>query len=94
MRGRWWWTAGVVFLMQVIVAVAGIGAALLVLLTATMIPLWLFNIVSALIFVVLTPVGAAAMTYVYGTLAARDAVGDAVGEDDARRAGSATSMRE
>ncbi len=71
-RGRWWWTAGVVFVMQAIVAIVGVGAALVVLLTATMIPLWLFNIVSALILVVLTPVGAAAMTYVYGTLAAGD----------------------
>ena len=70
-RGRWWWTAAVVFVLQLIVAIAAIGAALVVLLTATMIPLWLFNVVSALIFVVLTPVGAAAMTYVYGTLAAR-----------------------
>lgn len=72
-RGRWWWTAGVVFVMQVVVAVVGLGAALVVLLTATMIPLWLFNVVSAVIFAVLTPVGAAAMTYVYGTLAVRDA---------------------
>jgi hypothetical protein len=62
----------VVFVMQAIVAIVGVGAALVVLLTATMIPLWLFNIVSALILVVLTPVGAAAMTYVYGTLAAGD----------------------
>ena len=76
-RGRWWWTAGVVFVLQAVVAIAGLGAALVVLLTATMIPLWLFNVISALIFVVLTPVGAAALTYVYGTLATRaDQVGD------------------
>ena len=65
------------FVLQAVVAIAGLGAALVVLLTATMIPLWLFNVISALIFVVLTPVGAAALTYVYGTLAFRaDHVGD------------------
>ena len=64
-------------MLQAVVAIAGLGAALVVLLTATMIPLWLFNVISALIFVVLTPVGAAALTYVYGTLATRaDQVGD------------------
>jgi hypothetical protein len=71
-RGRWWWTAGVVAVLQAFVAMVGLVAAIVVLLTATMIPLWLFNVVTAAIFVVLVPVGAAALTYVYGTLAARN----------------------
>jgi hypothetical protein len=56
--------------LQAFVALVGLVAATVVLLTVTMIPLWLFNVVTAAIFVVLVPVGAAALTYVYGTLAA------------------------
>jgi hypothetical protein len=70
-RGSWWWTAGVIALAQVTIATAGIAAALVLLVTATSIPLWLFSVLSAVIFVVLVPVGAAAMAYVYGTLATR-----------------------
>ena len=57
--------------MQITVAIAGVAAALVVLLTVTAIPLWLFNVLSSVIYVVLVPVGAAAMAYVYGALAMR-----------------------
>jgi hypothetical protein len=69
--GRWWWTAGVIASLQAIFGIAGFGTAVIVLLL-TSLPLWLFNVVSSLIYVALVPVGAAAMTYVYGTLAARE----------------------
>lgn len=68
-QGSWWWTAGVVALIQIVIAIAGIGTALIVLVTVTAIPLWLFSVLSSVIYVVLVPVAAAAMTYVYGTLA-------------------------
>jgi hypothetical protein len=69
--GQWWWTAAVVLGIEAAVAVVGFGAAVIVLLTVRALPLWAFNIVGALIYVVLVPIGAAALTYAYGTLAAR-----------------------
>ena len=47
-------------------------AKLVIVLLTTSLPLWLFNVVTSLIYVALVPVGAAGMTYVYGTLAARE----------------------
>jgi hypothetical protein len=67
-RRRWWWTGAVIAVLQATVVVAGLGSALLVLVLATSIPLWLFSVLSSVIFVVLIPVAAAAMAYVYGTL--------------------------
>ncbi len=83
-RGRWWWTAGVIATLQIIFGVAGFGSAVIVLLS-TSFPLWLFNVVSSLIYVALVPVGAAAMTYVYGTLAAGDSDGVAIIDESTDR---------
>jgi hypothetical protein len=69
-RGRWWWTAGVVLGVEVAILVAGFGVAVAVLLLVRSLPLWAFNLVSSLIYIVLVPVGASAVTYAYGTLAA------------------------
>jgi hypothetical protein len=81
--GRWWWTAGVALGIEATVAVVGFGAAVIVLLTVQTLPLWAFNIVGALIYVVLVPIGAAALTYAYGTLTARhDRVNDAIDMPD------------
>ena len=68
---------------QVVFAVAGLGAALLVLVLATSIPLWLFSVLSSAIYVVLVPVGAAAMAYVYGTLCARATAGPSAAPEPA-----------
>jgi hypothetical protein len=76
-RGRWWWTAGVIAVLQFAIGLLGFGFSLTVLVLVTSIPLWLFNVLSAMIFVVLIPVGAAAMAYVYGTLVTRPAGEDA-----------------
>ena len=81
--GRWWWTAAVIAVVQVVFAVAGLGAALLVLVLATSIPLWLFSVLSSAIYVVLVPVGAAAMAYVYGTLCARATAGPSAAPEPA-----------
>jgi hypothetical protein len=70
-RGRWWWTAGVIAVLQAVIWLAGLGTSVLILVLVTSIPLWLFSVLSALILVVLVPVGAAAMAYVYGTLTSR-----------------------
>jgi hypothetical protein len=48
-------------------------ALLVVLLAVRSLPLWAFNLVGSLIYVVLVPVGASALTYAYGTLCARSA---------------------
>jgi hypothetical protein len=69
-RGRWWWTAAVVLGVEVAILAAGFGAAVAVLLLVRSLPLWAFNLVSSLIYIVLVPVGASAVTYAYGTLAA------------------------
>ncbi len=75
-RTRWWWTAGAVLAIDATVLIAGFAAAIGVLLIVTSLPLWAFHLVSSLIFVVLVPIGAAATTYLYGTLRARS------GDDD------------
>ncbi len=81
-RGHWWWTAGVIAVMQMAIAFVGLGTALLVLVLVTSIPLWLFSVISSTIFVVLIPVGAAAMAYVYGTLSARSVAAIAADPDE------------
>jgi hypothetical protein len=78
--GHWWWTAIVITAIQLSIGIAGIGAALLILVTVTAIPLWLFNVLSSLIYVVLVPVAGAAMAYVYGSLST-------AGQDEAMEAG-------
>ncbi|MAT04257.1 MAG: hypothetical protein CL424_04340 [Acidimicrobiaceae bacterium] len=70
-RGRWWWTAGVVLGVEVVVATIGFGVAVAVLLIVRTLPLWGFNLVSSAIYVLLVPVAAAAVSYAYGTLTAR-----------------------
>ena len=70
-RGRWWWTAGLVLGVELAIAAVGFAVAIVVLLAVRTLPLWAFNLVGSAIFVVLVPVGAAAVSYVYGTLASR-----------------------
>lgn len=67
-RGRWWWTAAFVVGVEVAITVAGFSAAVAVLLLVRTLPLWAFNLVGALIYVALVPIGAAAVTYAYGSL--------------------------
>jgi hypothetical protein len=69
-RNRWWWTAAFVVGVEVVVVVAGFAAGVAVLLLVRTLPLWAFSLVGALIYVALVPIGAAAIAYAYGTLAA------------------------
>jgi hypothetical protein len=69
-RGRWWWAAAVVLGVEVAILSTGFGVAVAVLLLVRSLPLWAFNLVGSLIYIVLVPVGASAVTYAYGTLAA------------------------
>lgn len=71
-RQRWWWTAGVIAVVQSLIAIGGIAMALVVLLAFPGLPLWFFHVASASIYVVSMPLAAAAMTYVYGSLAAAE----------------------
>lgn len=72
-RQRWWWTAGVIAVVQSLIAIGGMAMALIVLLAFPGLPLWFFHVASASIYVVSMPLAAAAMTYVYGSLAATEA---------------------
>jgi hypothetical protein len=70
---RWWWTAGVIAVVQSLIAIGGVAMALVVLLVFPGLPLWFFHVASASIYVISMPLAAAAMTYVYGSLAAAEA---------------------
>lgn len=75
-RGRWWWTAGVVLGIEVVVATVGFALGVTVLLSVTTLPIWAFNLIGSVIYVLLVPVGAAAVTYAYGSLVARERAAD------------------
>ena len=79
--GRWWWTAGVVLGVEVVVAIVGFGTAIIVLLAIPALPLWAFNLIVSVIHLVLVPIAAAAVTYAYGTLVARSAVAGRADEE-------------
>lgn len=70
-RGRWWWTAGLVLGVEAVALVAGFSFAVVVLLVVPALPLWGFNVVAAAIHLMLVPIAAAAVTYAYGSLAVR-----------------------
>jgi hypothetical protein len=81
--GRWWWTAGVVLGVEAVVTAVGFGFAVIVLLLVPALPLWAFNVVASMIYLVLVPMAAAAVTYAYGTLSARHVTGPVDQEVDA-----------
>jgi hypothetical protein len=70
-RGRWWWTATLVAVLQFVIGTVGLLFALGVLVAFPGIPLWLFNIFSALVFEFLMPIFGVVMAYVYGSHIAR-----------------------
>lgn len=72
-RGRWLHTAFVVAALNGVVAVIAMTVSLLLLLTVTSIPIWLFSTLVSLVYVFVVPLAAIAMNLLYG-----DAV--AVGE--------------
>ncbi len=76
-RGRWWHTAIVAGLFNLLVAGSGLVVGLLLLVVAAGLPLWLFSALITLVYALIVPLAAVGMTLLYG---------DAVAEerDDAR----------
>lgn len=70
-RGRWWWTAGIVVVLQFLISTIALLFALVVLVALPGIPLWLFNIFSSLVLELLMPLFGLVMAYVYGAHVAR-----------------------
>ncbi len=73
-QGRWWHTALLVGLFNLLVGVSALVAGLLLLVVAAGIPLWLFSALISLVNALIVPLAAVAMTLLFG-----DAVAEAQG---------------
>ena len=73
-RGRWWHTALLVGLFNLLVGVSALVTGLLLLVVAAGIPLWLFSALISLVNALIVPLAAVAMTLLFG-----DAVAEAQG---------------
>ena len=69
-RGRWLHTAIVVAVLNALVASVGLVTALLLLVLATGIPLWLFSALVSVVYAVIVPLAGIALTLLYGDAAA------------------------
>ena len=65
-RGRWWHTAIVIAALNGTVALTALVVALLLLVLATALPLWLFSGLAVLVYALSVPLAAIAMTLLYG----------------------------
>ena len=81
-RGRWLHTALVIALLNGAVVVVSFALALLLLVVAADIPLWVFSALVALVSALTVPVAAIAMTLLYGDAIAEHESGDAVDVSD------------
>jgi hypothetical protein len=77
-RGRWWHTAVMIVLFNVLIATSGMVVGLVLLLIFAGIPLWAFTGLVTLVYALIVPLAAVAQTLLYG---------DAVAENDQRRRG-------
>jgi hypothetical protein len=76
-KGRWWHTAAMVAAINGLIGLAGLSIGLLMLVIFTGLPLWLFSSLITLVYALVTPGAAIAMTLLYGdAVAYRDAVTD------------------
>lgn len=73
-RGRWWHTAVVVSLCNLLVAFAGLVVGLLLLVIVAGIPMWLFSGLITLVYALIVPLAAVAITLLFG-----DAVAESIG---------------
>jgi hypothetical protein len=82
-RGRWFHTALVAAVVNGFVGLTALAVALLLLVVAASIPLWVFSALATLVYALTVPLAAIAMTLLYGdAIAARDTVdGDRVDDD-------------
>jgi len=65
-RGRWWSTAAVVLVIDILVLLVSTTVSLLVLVWFTGLPLWVFPAISMLLTALIAPVAAAAHVLLYG----------------------------
>jgi hypothetical protein len=72
--GRWWRTAILVTILQLLVSVIGVAGGLVLLVLATGLPLWAFTTMAAILFSLAVPFAALVVTLLYGdAVAAADA---------------------
>lgn len=83
-RRRWWHTLLVTGAINLVVIGSGLLAALVVLTLFSSLPLWSTTIVAALVEAVVLPIGAIALTLLYGDARAQDdaRVAEATSDDD------------
>jgi hypothetical protein len=79
-RGRWWHTAVMITLFNMLIALSGMVVGLLLLLIFSGIPFWAFSALVTLVYALIVPLAAVAQTLLYG---------DAGAENDTRRKGQA-----
>jgi hypothetical protein len=70
-RGRWWHTAVIVVLVWAGIHALGILLGLLLLVSFTSMPLWSLTVIVLVVEIALTPLGAIALTLLYGDAAAQ-----------------------
>jgi hypothetical protein len=85
-RGRWWHTAVMVTLFNALIALSGMMIGLLLLLIVAGIPLWLFSGLVTLVYALIVPLAAVALTLLYG-----DAVAEKEGPENDEAEGSTPS---
>ena len=69
--GRWWHTALMVGLFNVLVAASGLVVGLLLLVLVSGIPLWLFSVLITLVYALIVPLAAVAQTLLFGDAVAQ-----------------------
>lgn len=69
-RGRWWHTLLFVGVVYGAITSSGVVVGLLLLLTLTSLPLWLISLLATIVTALLIPLGAIALTLLYGDAAA------------------------
>ena len=82
-RGRWWHTAVMITLFNALIALSGMVIGLLLLLIVAGIPLWLFSGLVTLVYALIVPLAAVALTLLYG-----DAVAETEGVENDETEGS------
>lgn len=70
--GRWWYTATVLAVVNLLVAATGMAVGLLLLVLVAGIPLWLFSALVTLALALIVPLAAVAQTLLFGDAVARE----------------------
>jgi hypothetical protein len=81
-RGRWWHTALLIGLFNLLVGVSGLVVGLVLLVVAAGLPLWMFSVLITLVYALIVPLAAVAQTLLFGDAVA-ESQAMAVARDDA-----------